>query len=162
METDMKQNNEVLNADSALLYCSADLLAMQFSHMNNIINPKNLKISVLISQTRLNLIHSITLDSVKSEYSRNKLLAYYRTSLYRVLSNEFVFCNLAYCSPVIGVHHMCQQTQSEDPAGGLPQPSAPQLPLQLGVSLTQAEASQHTHPCITLQPETLNLHKVDH
>lgn len=58
---------------------------------------------------------------------------------------------------MIGLYHMCQQCCSEDPACGLPQPPAAQPPLQLGVSAAQAEACQHTHCSITLEPETLNL-----
>lgn len=64
------------------------------------------------------------------------------------------------CLPVIGVHHTCQQSQSEDPGRGLPYLATAQPPLQLTVYPGQAEACHHTHHSIALQPETLNLQKV--
>ena len=57
---------------------------------------------------------------------------------------------------------MCQQSHGEDPACGLPQPPMAQPPLQLAVCPAQAEACQHTHCSIALQPETLNLQTHTH
>lgn len=67
------------------------------------------------------------------------------------------FVTLVESSPVVGVHHMCQQRYGEDPASGLPQPPTAQPPLQRSVCAAQAQACQHTHRSIALQPEALNL-----
>lgn len=72
-------------------------------------------------------------------------------------NSKLVIVSECKSSPVIGLHHMCQQSCSEDPARGLPQPPTAQPPLQLGESPAQAEACQHTHCSIALEPETLNL-----
>lgn len=58
---------------------------------------------------------------------------------------------------MIGAHHLCQQRHREGPACGLPHPPKAQPPLQLSVSRRQAEARQHTHDSVALDPKTLNL-----
>lgn len=55
------------------------------------------------------------------------------------------------------MHQICQQSCSEAPAGGPPHVPSAQLLLQQAVCVTQAEARQHTHRCVALQPETLDL-----
>ncbi len=79
------------------------------------------------------------------------ILCFYHTQ------QEVCSCKWVQRSPVIGVHHMCQQSRGEEPACGLPHPPAAEPPLQLAVCVAQAEARQHTHCSITLEPETLNL-----